>query len=266
MMTKLPALHHQVAGRPGAPWVTFVAGIGNDASFWQAQVDALAGDYRVLTFDPWGHGDSPAPPADCGFDDVVRGVVQLWQQLEIERSHVVGLGFGGSVALALGLAAPQRVDRIVACCCRPRQPDDRRDFWRARREAALAQGMNQLADATVDRWLAPGFRATHPDVDARLRSMMKRTSVAGYRACVAAFIEMDFETRLPQLRAPTLLVAAEHDHGGGPVDSMRRMASAIAGARLEVLPACGHICNHEQPEAVNALLRDFLASTERTTP
>lgn len=257
-MAVLPPLHHFLAGPAGAPWVTFIPGIGNDASFWQAQADALSHSLRVLTFDPWGHGDSPAPPADCRFQDLVDGVVQLWDRLGIDRSHVVGLGFGGSLALALGLDAPQRVDRLVACCCRARQPNDRRDFWRQRREAALTQGMDALADATVDRWLVAGFRAAHPEVDAALRAMMKRTRVEGYRACVEAFIDMDFEARLPELAAPTLLVAAEHDHGGGPVQDMRAMAQRIPGARLEVLPGCGHICNHEAPEAVNALLRAFL--------
>jgi len=258
MNRTLPTLSHHVAGPAGAPWLTFIPGIGNDATFWGAQAHALSDAFRVLTFDPWGHGDSPAPPADCSFQDIVDSVVQLWDRLGIERSHVAGLGFGGSLTLALGLAQPQRVDRLVACCCRPKQPEDRRDFWRARREAALTQGMDKLADATIDRWLGAAFRAGHPDVDANLRAMMKRTSVEGYRAYVRAFIEMDFEARLPNVAAPTLLVAAELDHGGGPVEDMRQMAACIQGARLEVVPGSGHICTHEAPERVTALLRAFL--------
>jgi 3-oxoadipate enol-lactonase len=257
-MTPLPPFHHELAGPAGAPWVTFVPGIGNDRTFWQAQADALSTRFRVLTFDPWGHGDSPAPPAGCGFAAVVQGVLALWDRLGAERSAVVGLGFGGSVALALGLEAPQRVTEVVACCCRPRQPEDRQAFWRARREAVLTDRIDKLADATVERWLGAGFRARRPDVDAALRKAMKRTTVDGYRAYVAAFIEMDFEARLPQLAVPTLLVAAEHDHGGGPVEDMRAMARRIPGARLEVVPGAGHIVNHEAPEAVTALLRDFL--------
>jgi 3-oxoadipate enol-lactonase len=254
----LPSFSHRVAGPAAAPWVTFISGIGNDGSFWQQQAAAVSHNARVLTFDPWGHGASPAPPQDCTFDDVLQGVLALWNDVDIRHSAVVGLGFGGSVALALGLVAPERVTRVVACCCRAKQPDDRRDFWRARREAACTQGMQALADATVDRWLSGDFRAAHPDVDATLRAMMKRTSLDGYRAYVGAFIEMDFDARLDQLSVPTLLVAAEHDHGGGPVEDMRRMAVRIPGARLEVVQGSGHICNHEASEAVTALLQGFL--------
>lgn len=254
----LPLMHHEVSGPAHAPWVTFVPGIGNDVNFWQAQAEALQDRLRVLRFDPWGQGASPPPPADCRFDDMAEGILQLWRHLGIERSSVVGLGFGGSVSLALGLRAPEQVDRIAACCCRPRLPDDRRGFWRQRKAAAAAQGMQAMADATVDRWLNPAFRASHPQTDAALRDAMKRCTLAGYEAYVDAFIEMDFTARLPELQAPVLLVAAEHDHGGGPVEAMREMAGQLPHAQIEVVGGSGHIVNHEAPEAVNALLTRFL--------
>ncbi len=257
-MARLPELNYQLAGPDGAPWVTFIPGIGNDASFWAFQAERLAARFRVLTFDPWGHAGSPPPPRECGFKDTVEGIIQLWDRLGVDRSSLVGLGFGGSTALALGLDHPERVERIVACCCRPRQPDDRRDFWRGRLGKARAEGLGQLADATVDRWLSEAFRARAPEVDARLRAMFKRTSVEGYCAYVNAFIEMDFDTRLAALRVPTLLVAAEQDHGGGPVADMQAMSARIPGARLQVLADCGHICNQEAPEAVTKLLEGFL--------
>lgn len=261
-MKPLPHLHHVISGRPDRPWLTFIPGIGNDATFWQTQADALSDEFRVLAFDPWGHGSSPLPSPECTFDDMWQGVVQLWDQLGIARSSVVGLGFGGSVALRLGIELPQRVERLVACCCRPRQPDDRRDFWRARHAAAREQGMNALSDVTVDRWLSAEFRQQHPDVDQKLRAMMKRTTLEGYLASVSAFIEMDFTERLPELTVPTLLLAAEHDHGGGPVPAMQEMAKHIPHAVLKIVPGSGHICNHEAPDVVNALLREFLCQPQ----
>lgn len=256
-MKSLPSVNHIIQGPAGAPWLTFIPGIGNDVSFWARQAEAMTGHFRVLRFDPWGHGDSPQPPEDCRFADIRQGVVQLWDALGIQRSGLVGLGFGGSLALSLGLDQPARVERIAAFCCRPRQPDDRRDFWRARCEAAQAEGIDKLADITVDRWLSADFRAAHPDGDERLRRMMKRTSLPGYLAHVRAFIEMDFSAHFGELAVPTLLVAAEHDHGGGPVPAMQAMAAANPATRLEVLPGVGHICNFEAPEAVERLLKQF---------
>lgn len=256
-MKALPTFHHIISGPANAPCLTFIPGIGNDAQFWAEQAISLSTHFRVLRFDPWGHGLSPAPPSNCNFAAIRDGVVQLWDSLGISRSAVVGLGFGGSLALALGLTCPERVTRIAAFCCRPRQPDDRRQFWRDRCEAAQAQGMDKLADITVERWLNIDFRTHHPQVDRLLRTMMKSTTLEGYLAYVRAFIEMDFSEHFAELRVPTLLVAGEHDHGGGPVADMQAMAAQNPHVTLQVMKGVGHICNHEAPAQVEQLLQQY---------
>jgi 3-oxoadipate enol-lactonase len=254
----LPLFAYEVQGAEGAPWITFVPGIGNDRSFWSLQAEALSNSFRVLRFDPWGHGDSPEPPRPCRFEDIVAGVTALWDHLGIARSHVAGLGFGGSVALALALDHPARVDRVVACCCRPRQPEDRRAFWLERQTGAAEIGIVAITKLTVDRWLSEDFRTANPRIDAALRAAMNRTTLAGYQAYTGAFAEMDFADRLGTIDRPVQLIAAEHDHGGGPVPAMEAMAAAIPDASLQVIRGCGHICVAEAPDAVSAIIRTFL--------
>ena len=257
-MTSLPLFNHHVQGKADTAWITFIPGIGNDASFWAVHAEILAEHFQVLTFDPWGHNLSPLPPEPCSFQAIVDGVIALWDHLGIQKSSVVGLGFGGSVSLSLGLAYPQRIEKIVASCCRPRQPDDRHEFWRDRCAKAQANGLDKLGDVTVDRWLSKEFRDTHPEADQQLRAMIKRTTVEGYCAYVNAFIEMDFSNSLGQIQAPVLLLAAEHDHGGGPVEDMQAMAAQLPNAKLEIIQGSGHICNFEAPEQVSQHLTNFL--------
>lgn len=256
----LPRYAHALAGPAGAPVITFVPGIGNDRSFWADQAALLADRYRVLTFDPWGHGASPPPPPGATFDTFVAGIFALWDTLGIACSSMVGLGFGGSLALAAAAERPARVERVAAFCCRPRQPDDRRAFWRDRSAKAADLGIEAITALTVDRWLDPDFRAVHPDRDAALRRAMNATSLEGYQAYANAFATMDFTERLGAIACPVALVAAEHDHGGGPVPAMRKLASRIPAASFTVIPGSGHICVAEAPQAVADILADFFAS------
>jgi 3-oxoadipate enol-lactonase len=235
-----------VAGPDGAPWVTFIPGIGNDASFWNRQADDLSDMFRTLRFEPWGCGASDPPPTDCTIDGITDGIVELWDRLGIATSSVVGLGFGGSTALKVALRHAERVDRVVACCCRPRQPDDRREFWRERQARARADGLDALADVTIERWLGVEFRAARPDVDSALGAAFRRNSVEGYVAYIGAFIDMDFEAELPAVAAPTL------------IDAMRAMGDVLPTARLTIIDGSGHICNHEAPTTVANLLRSHL--------
>lgn len=260
----VPLFAYEAQGPDEAPWITFIPGIGNDRSFWRQHANALALDFKVLIFDPWGHGDSPPPPDECGFDDMISGLIQLWDQQGIERSSVVGLGFGGSIALATAIAHKGRVDRVVACCCRPRLPEDRRVFWRERLEAAARVGMAAITDMTVDRWLSAEFRVSHPNIDFTLRQAMRRTTLAGYQAYVSAFVEMDFAARLAEIRCPVQLVAAAHDHGGGPVEAMEEMAAVLPNAKLAIIPNSGHICVAEAPEELARILKSFFSSGKPT--
>ena len=81
-----------------------------------------------------------------------------------------------------------------------------------------------------------------------------------------ALAEMDFAARLGSIQCPVKLVAAEFDHGGGPVESMREMANQIAGAKFQVIPGSGHICVAEAPDAVTEILADFLSATAEDKP
>lgn len=172
---------------------------------------------------------------------------------------MVGLGFGGSVSLSIGLKYPARVSQIVACCCRPRQPDDRHEFWRDRCAKARANGLEKLGDVTVDRWLSEKFRAARPDVDAQLRAMIKRTSVEGYCAYVYAFIGNGFFHRnwvtFKRLfycwRQGMIMAVAQSE-------DMQKMAEQLQNAEMKMIQNSGHICNFEAPEQVTQHLKQFL--------
>jgi pimeloyl-ACP methyl ester carboxylesterase len=61
------------------------------------------------------------------------------------------------------------------------------------------------------------------------------------------------------LRVPTLILVGAEDELT-PADESRKMADAIPGSRLEIIPQAGHLSNMEQPERFNTALASFLSS------
>ena len=121
-MTRVEAnginINYVVDGPEGAPWVTFITGITNDAAMWDDHIPALSKNFRLLRLDSRGHGDSDATPPPYSFDQLTGDVIGVWDELGVERSHVVGIGLGGMTTLALALRAPRRVSAIVPTACR----------------------------------------------------------------------------------------------------------------------------------------------------
>ena len=71
--------HYQVDGNDG-PWVTFVTGIANDLSMWDAQAAVLERDFRVLRYDLRGQGQTPATDPPYSIDLLVGDLIALWDQ------------------------------------------------------------------------------------------------------------------------------------------------------------------------------------------
>ena len=94
------AINYRIDGREGAQWVTFSNSLATNLSLWDAQTEILAPEYRILRYDQRGHGGTDAPEGGYSFDLLVSDVVALWDALDIERSHFVGLSMGVPRGLA----------------------------------------------------------------------------------------------------------------------------------------------------------------------
>ena len=113
----------------GAQWVTFVTGIANDLSLWDGQVPALERDFRILRYDLRGHGGSEATPGDYSIELLVSDLKALLDSAKVKKTHLAGLGLGGALAQAFAIAHPDRVLRLMPCCCRARMVPDFAAMW-----------------------------------------------------------------------------------------------------------------------------------------
>ena len=252
------SLNCEVEGPEGAPWITFSNSLATNLTMWDNQAAAFKDEYRILRYDKRGHGGSDAPEGPYSFDDLVGDVIGLWDALGVETSHFVGLSIGGMTAIGLGLEHPRRLGKVVVSNSRADSPDAFRDAWDERIAVVERDGMEALAEPTVERWCSKAFYASgSPDL-AKLRDMVATTSATGFIGCARALQNLNYHHRLGELDLPVLFISGEEDTGT-PADNMETMTAAVPGSRHVRLPA-GHISAMEQPEAHTAALREFLTS------
>ena len=252
-----PKIHYRVDGDAG-PWATFVTGIANDTTLWDGQVAALEKDFRVLRYDLRGQGGSEATPPPYSIALLVDDLLRLWRDLKIERSHLVGLGLGGSIAQAVAIAHGERLASLMPCCCRAQMAPDFAPLWHGLVEKVKAGGVQSIVEQTAQRWFTDEFKAAHPDVLDQVRRMIARTSKDGYLGCVAAFLDLSIENELGRIRVPTHYVSGANDRLGGPPALMERLAQRVPGARHSSIPNAAHIANIQNPGGFNLVLGEFL--------
>jgi 3-oxoadipate enol-lactonase / 4-carboxymuconolactone decarboxylase len=252
-------VHYEESGRPDAPALLLSNSLGTDLSMWDPQLPVLAEHFRVIRYDTRGHGRSPAPPGPYTLADLGGDALALLDKLGLSRVHFCGLSLGGMTGMWLAANAPERIDRLVLCATSALLGPP--EFWQERIDAVLAGGTASLADAIVGRWLTPGFRTAHPDVEAKVRAMVLDTPGPGYAGCCAAIQSMDLLPVLPGVRARTLVIAGSADPATPP-EHGARIAAAIPGARLLVLDDVAHLLNLQQPAAVTEVVRAHLTAAD----
>lgn len=234
-------LHHRLDGSDEAPPLVLSNSLGTTLDMWDPQIRTLADGFRVVRYDRRGHGRSPAPAGPYSLEELGRDVLDLLDDLEIERASFCGLSIGGMVGMWLASEARERIDRLVLCCTAPVLPP--REQWLERAATVRALGIAAIADTVLARWFTD---AAPEQLRETFGAMLAATPAEGYAACCEALADIDLRDRLATIVAPTLVVTGAEDPAVPPA-SGEALAASIPGARHETIAGAAHIANAEQP-------------------
>lgn len=250
-------IHHvREDGDPAGAPVVFSNSLGTDLRLWDAILPHLPSGIRIIRYDKRGHGLSDCPPGPYSMNDLVADAEGLLDGLGVRDCIFVGLSVGGLIAQDLAGSQPDLVRAAVLSNTASRMGDAA--MWEARMDSIRDGGLVSVAEAVMDRWFGPSFRA-RPEV-ALWKNMMLATSQAGYLGCCAAIAASDLAEATARLTLPVLGISGAED-GACPAERTAATISTIAGARMETLPAAGHLPCVEAPADYANLLNEFLKET-----
>ena len=250
-------MNYELSGRKDGPVAVLSHSLGSSLVMWEPQQPALEPYFQVLRYDTRGHGGSEAAAGPYTFELLAEDVVGLLDGLGLSSIHFIGLSMGGMIGQALGLDHPDRLLSLTLCDTAAANPPGSREIWQERIDLVREEGLTPLLEPTLERWFRPEFIRQAPPILEKIRRQFLATSINGYVGCSEAIMELDYLERLPQIKAPTLIVVGEEDPGT-PVGAARAMQERISGSRLAVLPKARHLSNVEQPEAFNRAVLEFL--------
>jgi 3-oxoadipate enol-lactonase len=238
-------LHFETHGE-GTPILVFTHGLAASNSTWRAQVEGLAEQFRIVSVDLRGHGESDSPPGPYSLPDLAEDLRQVADDIGAERIVPVGHSAGGAIALQFALDFPNRAAALVLVGTASECNDRSADFYHRLASMAEEQGMEpvlkRLGLAKEAATLAPANPA----------------GFASAARAMATLRESPLTPRLAEVACPTLILVGEKDFlgAGGSVIMSRK----IPNAQLEIIPERGHGLFLEDPEGFNRRVRDFVRS------
>jgi 3-oxoadipate enol-lactonase len=158
----------------------------------------------------------------------------------------------------MALRRPRRVRRLVLCNALANyRTDSARKWWEARAQVALVRvfGLRRMARVVARRLFPQPDQAPKRQ---RVVDVLGANEKRAYLATIRALIGWSALDRLDALRAPTLVIAAEHDYT--PLAEKRRELQRFPNARLAVVRGSRHGTPFDATNEFNALVLDFLGS------
>lgn len=242
----------------GAP-VVLLHGFPFNRSMWAEQTAALAANYRVITPDLRGMGETTATNGPATMEEMAHDVAALMDKLGIERAAVGGLSMGGYVTLAFYRRHRLRARALILADTRAGA--DTLDARRTREEQAqkiLKEGTGTIADDFLKKVLTPATLSEKPEIVGRVREMILKTDARGAAAALRGMaLRPDQTPFLESVLVPTLILVGSDDQLTPPKEA-ELMSREIRGSRLQVIESASHLSNVERPVEFNLALKTFL--------
>jgi len=247
----------------GGPALVFMHYWGGSSRTWREVTERLRGSHRCIAYDHRGWGDSEAAPTPEGYHihqlaDDCEAVIAA---LGLDDYVLVGHSMGGKTAQLVASRRPAGLRALVLVAPAP---------------ATMTQVPAEVRQSRTHLYASPagveqviGVLAGRP-LSEEQRARVMEDSLRGAPPARAGWTEVamldDVSANIHHIDVPTLVVAGELDTVD-PVDALQReVVERIPGARMQVLPATGHLPMLESPDALAECIRGFVAEARRTGP
>jgi 2-succinyl-6-hydroxy-2,4-cyclohexadiene-1-carboxylate synthase len=241
--------------------VTLLHGFTLTGASWDELVAKMPAGWKWIAPDLRGHGTAPTSPATM--EECAADLVALWDQLGIERSHVVGYSMGGRLALHVAVRLPERTRSLLTIGAHAGLDDEARAARRQADEALAERIEREGVESFVQHWeslpMFAGIKRRGPDFAAWLHGLRTGNKASGLAASLRGMGAGAMEALWDQLEAldlPCTFVAGEDD---APfMRAAQRLMETVDRSRFRGVPDSGHSVQFEQPDATASILADHL--------
>jgi pimeloyl-ACP methyl ester carboxylesterase len=228
---------------------------------WDLQVDAFKDNYRVITYDIRGHGNSEPGNEDFSIDLFVSDLIGLMDSLKIDKAIVCGLSMGGYIALNAAGKYSKRFDALVLADtqCIADTPETKEKRMMAI-ESIRKNGVEKYAEESIKNLFASETFSTRISTVADVRKMIEKTTEQSLcNTLLALSVRNETCSILPEIEIPVLIMVGKEDKLTPPA-AATFMHKKIKGSLLKILDHAGHLSNMQNPVEFNLQLKEFLVS------
>lgn len=253
---------YELKGASDAAVVVFIHGLGLNRQIWQSYLTTFSEQYRVLSYDLYGHGESTSPSSKPDLSVYAIQLRELLDELRIDRCTLTGFSLGGMINRRFALDFGSRTDALVILNSPHERTLEAQKLVEERASDTAAGGAAATLDTTIERWFTKKFRESNETYIQQVRAWVLANDPTDYALCrqVLATGVIELINPEPPVTHPTLVITCENDSGSTP-KMCHGIASEIEGAESIIVPGLQHMGLVEKPELFIEPIKQFLQKT-----
>lgn len=260
-----PMLQYYTYGTPEHPTLCFLHGFMGRSSDWSKIVETLSEDYFCVTVDLPGHGNSLSCPAHSySMEGTAKALVEVFDDLEIERCTLIGYSMGGRVALYVSLTHSSRIARLVLESTSPGLKTEEEREGRRQVDNERARRIEQDLHSFLQDWYRQPLFASlskHDLVEEMVATRRTNDSSELARALrgLSPGEQPSLWEHLEKVDLSTLVLTGALDSKYKAIT--KETAACIGSARRVLVSRAGHNVHAERPHRYLEVLVRFLEQT-----
>ena len=238
--------------------IVFIHGVGLTYEIWQPQLDFFK-DYSNLSYDILGHGKSSLTRQNISFNDFSEQLVDLIDELKIEKIHLVGFSIGSLIARNFATKYSKRLQSLILLGSIYKRSEQQQKIVNERFNQAKKE--LKLSRQALKRWFTDKYLENNPNTYEKISSILSENNMANFLKVYELFVRHKNDEDFEKIQTKTLVMTGEHDIGS-TIEMSQQLNNIIKGSELKIIKDGKHLCGIECADEVNLAIKNFVNKNE----
>ena len=238
------------------PPIVFIHGVGLTKEIWHPQIDFFK-NHNILTYDLIGHGNTPLEKTQLNFEDFTKQLLNLIDELNINKIHLVGFSLGSLIARHFASEHSDRLNSLVLHGSIYKRSMEQKRVVENRYEL-IKNSRSASKKSSLRRWFSEEFIKNNKEIYEKIYSMLEDNDLNNLLKVYKLFVNYEDEDQMfGKINTNTLVTTGQYDLGS-TTEMAKNLTEQIKGAKYTEIKNGKHLCSIECAENFNKTLELFI--------
>ena len=238
--------------------IVFVHGVGLTHEIWDPQLDFF-NNRSTLSYDILGHGKSSLNKEKISFDDFSDQLINLIDELNINKIHLIGFSIGSLIARNFATRFNDRIQSLILLGSIYKRSNEQQMIVNQRYEQAKKE--LKLSRQALKRWFTDKYLENNPGIYEKISSILSSNNMQNFLKVYELFVKHKNEEDFKKIKVNTLVMTGEHDIGS-TVEMSKELNNILQNSQLEIIKDGKHLCGIECADEVNLAIKKFIEQND----